>query len=339
MDQQEDSGAERKVNGAADSHGPEPGGEIAIALAAKTLSGDMRDDTLEIVRRLKTTWAPLDEDRQQLLANNIESACQKVIARAVRIIGARNFPALTSRIKDLKRTDKGIEVKLLIDGFHKERHGLLDAVDGMLVLASEAAFFGARGPAAIDKQQRTLGLAGDAGEPEAAADGPLPDEDEQDGSGELPAPPEAIEPAAGTAERKPYDLGYEAFRAGESRDFCPFVEGEGEGDDYALWCAGHWQAACEAFMHDTSAQQNTLADADAFFRDMGRVAAEAGDGPDANPFETWMLARKWWAEGFFDETGREDEAGDVETGAETQEPPARRRGRSRKGDGPEAAAP
>jgi hypothetical protein len=148
-----------------------------IEIAAKTLTGDLRDLVLSIQRESIEPWHRRSETQQRYFVGYAEAAIEVAVGRAVQIIAAGGFPAIAVTLEQLAFKPKGIEAKLAMNVIDRAtRHQLVDAQGKpvLIVIADPAAFIGARGPARIDKQAPELPL-DEAQQPNGEAIGPLRD--------------------------------------------------------------------------------------------------------------------------------------------------------------------
>lgn len=349
------------LNGAAEPAAPvQP--ETVVALAARTLSGDLRDHFIDVFRGMKNPWYMLSEMEQTRIAEDIGDTCRGLVRRAVEMIAADDFPTITATLSDVKIKKDGIEGKIGLGRFDPERHVLFDAAgkEVMVILTDSARYIGARGLAKVDRQALF-----------DAPPKPVADADEAgEAIGTLPAAESGAEPPVVHLDNSGnpaavYTDGYDDGRNGRAFVDVPYATGTA---DLALYQAGWLQAQIDGLKDSPTAQQGAIAGAAQHFREVGRTAFLVGaialDTPRATladcPLANWMPAAKWWREGLVEAVradGAEaaadgagcaanpydegtDEAGAWlsgwnhadgdyrETGGE--EPPARRRGRPRK---------
>lgn len=302
--------SDNHTNGIGNGAGPISGTTVAARLAERTLSGDLRDQVLSLVRRQRQPWSMLSEEQQTRVVEEIDEFVWPIVTQAVGIIAGRDFASITARVRDCKAGEKGIEAKLALASHDPNRHELMDSVGStiLIVLADPAIYRGARGLAAIDRDEPEL---------------PLPEEP--------PAESAAVEPADGGAPAGdnpgPYNRGYSEFNAGLDSASSPF-DLDAEYPKAMLWQAGWHQAEIDSLKGQTAEQQTAIASAAALFRQEGHIAAEEDlsatvDGQVAtpNPLEPWMPAHKYWNEGYFGDAQPETPSGAMEP---------KKRGRPRK---------
>jgi hypothetical protein len=132
-------------------------GEAALDLAAKTLSGDLRDQLLELVRDLREPFHKIGESQQEKYVARVSFMVDALIERVVALVAAADFPAIPALLKQATLKD-AIEAKVELSRYHESRHLLMDAAGSkvLIVLADADQFHGARGPAKIDKDEPEL---------------------------------------------------------------------------------------------------------------------------------------------------------------------------------------
>lgn len=277
---------------------PEPGA-VAIELAAKTLSGDLRDFVIELLRDLRSPWHKLPESQQSFQAQRVQDRCAEMVGEAVNLIAAREFPAIDVLLEEIRFKEKGCDVKLGVSGMSRElRHALVDSRGGrvMVVIADPLFFRGARGPAKIDKQALFDATPNGHDEPAGAA-GPLFAEG-------------AAEPI-GEARNHGYNDGFDGVQ-----------------DHAARWAAGVAGHADYELGKAEGEDERAAKLAEA--REVGATAGEAGADRLDNPHPAGTAEHDMWLAGWI--------AADPEPGAATAEPPQpKRRGRPRKDAAGQAA--
>lgn len=244
-----------------------------IDLAARTLSGDLRDHFIDLFRGMKNPWYLLNEIEQTRVAEDIGDACREAIRKAVVMIAADDFPTITATLSDVKIKKDGIEGKLGLGRYDPERHLLFDAAGGevLMILADARRYIAARGLARVDKQQPDLPLDGEAtddpGEAEMLADGDAYARQTGREDGRLGVRDRADRYPSGAPGRGDYELGHAeghrelaAYRSGfaASADFGIEAENPNEEGtpEHAAWEAG-WAASRDASGEDEPPTQAT----------------------------------------------------------------------------------
>ncbi len=267
------------------------GTQSAAPLAVRTLSGDLGDAVLDILREIRDPWHKLTESRQTFIAGQIRQTTGLLVERAVNLLAAQEFPAIAVILEQLAFKPKGIEAKLAMSAIDRAtRHQLVDAQGKpvLIVIADPAAFMGARGPAKIDKQAPELPL--DAAEPAGEAIGPLPDE-----SGFEPDPEFAEADAAdlkrpgNKGKRRPavVEPHLEAQRIGKEDGL------RGDRDHAARYPAGQYGHA-DDYEIGHALGQNERAALMATARELGAVAGKAGAERDTNPYPIASAEHDLW---------------------------------------------
>lgn len=342
------------ANGIGNGADPEPvsGTAAAADLAARTLTGDLRDWLLRFVRDQRAPWHLLGEEQQTKLAARIEGECEDLVRRTVEIVGARNFRSIGVALDQVAFKPRGIEAKMTFGAMDAAtRHALVDAQGGrvVIVVVDPDLFRGARGLAAIERDEPELPLAIGAGEPENGpteeTDAPADEEDNPaEGPGEVATPDSEDGPAH---SRDSYSEGYEAAKGDAGVDANPYEWLYPQEPEYRaalLWLAGWYQARLDVTTA-TLARNDLCAEAVQAFNRLGREAADYDLGDErksagervANPLDLWMPACQWWTQGYLDACAG---AGTSDKPPPSVEPPKRGRGRPRKsgGDQPGASA-
>jgi hypothetical protein len=135
-------------------------GEAALDLAAKTLSGDLRDQLLELVRDLREPFHKIGESQQEKYVARVSFMVGALIERVVALVAAADFPAIPALLKQATLKD-AIEAKVELSRYHESRHMLMDAAGSkvLIVLSGRRRSIPRRasgGPAKIDKDEPEL---------------------------------------------------------------------------------------------------------------------------------------------------------------------------------------
>lgn len=116
-------------------------------LAAKTLTGDLRDGLWRILQDYGLLLNR-DEAGQRRIADAISTETHRLVAEAVKLIAGRDFPSIGVALEQVSFEPKGIKLKMAMSGLdQRRRHELVDMQNKivMLVLADPSSFMGARG--------------------------------------------------------------------------------------------------------------------------------------------------------------------------------------------------
>jgi hypothetical protein len=136
---------------------PKTEDQMAVELAANTLTGDIRDFLLDRVKTLGKPLAAMTEDEQSDQIHAAKSAAETVVQRACEIIAAGGKKAMTGQLVKVAIKYK-ISVQVDFSKHDEQRHALIDAA-GMtvsVVLADAKAFEGEKAPAEPTPQQGSL---------------------------------------------------------------------------------------------------------------------------------------------------------------------------------------
>lgn len=135
------------------------------ALAEKTLAGDLRDAVW--------MWAQdhglllkKSELQQRRPGDALPNLAEGLAKATVHLVASRNFPTIIGLLKEGKIKDRAIEAKIIIPRHDENRHRLLDATGGEVVvlLADARQHLGTRGPIAVAPDQPELTLGQQIGE-------------------------------------------------------------------------------------------------------------------------------------------------------------------------------
>lgn len=132
-------------------------GEDTIEMVADTLTGDMRDAILGIVKAQPAGWMLMSQMQQREYASHIEKVCDDIVRRAVKLIAAEGRRCIVATLEQYVEKD-GIKATLKMFARPETVQALHEAVGGevLLVAASADGFRGERAPAAVDEDQRPL---------------------------------------------------------------------------------------------------------------------------------------------------------------------------------------
>ena len=225
--------------------------EAIINLAAKTLTGDIRDWLLERFRHRQKPWQQMTEDEQRIMASEAECAAEELVRKAVQIIAANGRTALTATL-DQVVIKGGLKAVLTLSRYDEHRYELIDAqgTPVQIVVADAAPFEGERAEVQIDKDQPDL--------IEGA-------EDESD------PVPDTVKAAQ--------QIGYDHAMAGHStKDGPPYPEGSEEAD---AWHFGSIRAqeALARYMNNETLTNLLVSDAKERIKARGENATAAPDHP------------------------------------------------------------
>ena len=136
---------------------PKPESEVHADLAAKTLTGDIRDFLLDRVKNLGKPWAAMTEDEQSDQIHAARDAAEMLVQKACAIIASGGKKAMTGQLVKVAIKDK-ISIQVDFNKHDDQRHSLIDAagLTVSLVLADAAPFTGERAPAEATPMQGSL---------------------------------------------------------------------------------------------------------------------------------------------------------------------------------------
>ena len=133
-------------------------------IAKETMTGDLRDILLDILRNHSKSWNELTEDEQRTLAADVQERCEFVVAKAVNVLAADGRPVIEGHLEQVTVKD-GFKAVITMSKEHALRHSLVDAQGfAVLVVVTDAdQYKGERAPAEIDPNQRKLPVEHDDG--------------------------------------------------------------------------------------------------------------------------------------------------------------------------------
>ncbi|POR42542.1 hypothetical protein CRT23_12185 [Methylobacterium sp. V23] len=126
-------------------------------MQAETLSGDIRDQFLDVLRGLDEPWTKLSEHQQKRAISNIEKLSRDVVRGSVDIVAQTGFVHMLVTTGEWTVKD-GIKLKVNASGSVEDITKLAEHGGGsaILVFADAAAYFGQRAEAKADKDQPDL---------------------------------------------------------------------------------------------------------------------------------------------------------------------------------------
>lgn len=132
-------------------------GAAVIDLAAKTLSGDIRDFLLDRVKVLGKPWAAMSEDEQSDQIHAARDAAERLVQKACEIIASGGKKAMIGTLESITVKD-GIKAVVKLSRTDEQRHNLLDTAGHTVSIAFADAepFTSERGPAEPTPDQSDL---------------------------------------------------------------------------------------------------------------------------------------------------------------------------------------
>lgn len=133
----------------------------ARELAAETMTGDIRDFVLDLLRheQSKRPWHERSEADQRDTVHRVEARVRDVIGTAVEMMASHGRTTIKAHIEKAEVKD-GIKAVVTCGRSDRYRHQLLDAVGSrvMIVIADPDVFDGEREPAPITPDQGALAV-------------------------------------------------------------------------------------------------------------------------------------------------------------------------------------
>ena len=132
----------------------------AAEVASRTMTGDLRDVLIDIMRTPKLTgkaWKDMSEDEQRQVRDQITSKVDFAVSRAVDIIKSEGRQHVKVLLKSVTIKD-GIKGSFEAPKASELRHELIDAQGDtcLIVLLGSEKYKGERAPVKIDKDQPEL---------------------------------------------------------------------------------------------------------------------------------------------------------------------------------------
>lgn len=128
-----------------------------VEMQAETLSGDIRDQYLDVLRGMNEPWTKLSEVQQKRTIANVEKLSRDVIRGSVDIVAHTGFVHMLVTTGEWTVKD-GIKLKVAASGSVEDITKLAEHGGGpaILVFADAAEYFGQRAEAKADKDQPDL---------------------------------------------------------------------------------------------------------------------------------------------------------------------------------------
>lgn len=138
---------------------PETDGEDQ-KFEAKTLSGDMRDAILNIIRGMPDPWHTMSADMQAGTVASVEALARDIIRKAIAIVSAHEFPRAIVKLEEVKVSGPKLVCKLTADNDLENREALTANTMRLceLVITDARDFDGERAPAEIEPDQPDFGF-------------------------------------------------------------------------------------------------------------------------------------------------------------------------------------
>jgi methionyl-tRNA synthetase len=125
-------------------------------LAVKTMTGDLRDIFLAKLRyeQDKRPWSDRSENEQRETIHYVETAIQEAVRSAVEMIAAGGLPTIKATLDQVVVKD-GLKLVLVMDRSNEQRHAIMDATGGtvLLVVADASNYMGERAPVKVTPDQ------------------------------------------------------------------------------------------------------------------------------------------------------------------------------------------
>lgn len=131
-------------------------------IARETLTGDLRDIIIDIVKTTKNLkpWKDMKESEQKELVAKIENRTEHAIKKAVRHIAADGRKTVSGTLEQITVKD-GLKCVITLPKHSDMRHSVIDAQGAtvLMVVVDDSRFKGEKGPVKTDKDQPDLPVA------------------------------------------------------------------------------------------------------------------------------------------------------------------------------------
>lgn len=141
----------------ADAKKPKSETDIAVDLAAQTLTGDIRDFLLDRVKALGKPWVAMTEDEQSDQIHAAKEAAERIVRKACEIIASGGKKAMIGTLESVTVKD-GVKAVVKLSKTDEQRHNLIDAQGHAVsvIFADAQPFTGERAPAEPTPSQGSL---------------------------------------------------------------------------------------------------------------------------------------------------------------------------------------
>lgn len=131
--------------------------EEVLDFARNTLSGDMRDRILGLVKALPDVWQKMSEMDQRSYAQTVETMAESIIREAVQIIVSDGRPCITASLEQYTEKD-GLKITLKAAGRSETVEALHQSCGERvyIIAAPYDDYCGERKEAEIDEDAPTL---------------------------------------------------------------------------------------------------------------------------------------------------------------------------------------
>jgi len=252
----------------------------AIEMAAKTMTGDLREAVLELFKHRQKSWQEMSEADQRAAVATVESFCHRAVTMAVGIIAADGRKAISATLKKAVVKDGAIEGTVVLGRYDDQRHALFDAQGSSIIItiADPQAYDGQRAEAVVDPDQGDM-----LGADQDSADEDVAEDPAEDPAGDPTQDEEIVQDFRTTPDFiKHRGEGAAAFAAGTDPADAPYSV---EADEGKAWLCGYYRAE-------------------------GAAAYAAGDTLDDCPHEDGSDAAVDWLHAWNREMEKDRKAGD-----------------------------
>lgn len=105
----------------------------AIAIAKKTMLGDMIKFCVDEIKKVPMGWGVLPEAKQKDVIDRLAYECERAVERVVYLIASNDRPHIIASLESVTFKD-GVKMALEINKMDANRHELADAQGGNVVI-------------------------------------------------------------------------------------------------------------------------------------------------------------------------------------------------------------
>ncbi len=126
-------------------------------IARETIAGDLRHETLEVIRHIKKPWEQMSEAEQAELIENVNKRVRHLVFKACAIIAADGKKPIIGTLESAAVKD-AIKLTVKVPKTDEQRHDLIDAAGGSVLISiiDSQPYQGEQTPDVPDKDQGDL---------------------------------------------------------------------------------------------------------------------------------------------------------------------------------------
>lgn len=137
-----------------------------VEMAAETLTGDLRDLVLDLIRHTPRTWREMTEAQQRDVAETVEAKMATAVRRACILLGAAGRRTIVAELEQYKQKGPAAVATLKLPATSENMLTLVGVCQRptatvQILTVDATPFVGERAPAEIDADQPEIPLDGD----------------------------------------------------------------------------------------------------------------------------------------------------------------------------------